>query len=163
MSESDRVELRWPGKRGSDPSPSGPRLALQLEQRVGGLAEARDLARNLLICADNLLAMDALQATHTGAIDLIYLDPPFATGHDFVRTSFTGGEGEPRGSVRAHAYHDRWPGGLAGFLRMLEPRLRAAHHLLAPHGSLYLHVDPTVGHYAKLVLDEIFGAACFQR
>ena len=134
-------------------------LELQVEQRIG----AGEPAGNLLICADNLRAMQALQATHTGAIDLIYLDPPFATGHDFVRTSFAGPDGEGRGELKAHAYHDRWPGGLAGFLRMLEPRLRLCHRLLAPQGSLYLHVDPTVGHYAKLVLDEVFGAACFQR
>jgi adenine-specific DNA-methyltransferase len=158
MSREERVELRWPGKREADEAaPAG--LELEVEQRVG----AGEPAGNLLICADNLRAMQALQATHAGAIDLIYLDPPFATGHDFVRTSFAGPDGEGRGELKAHAYHDRWPGGLAGFLRMLEPRLRLCHRLLAPQGSLYLHVDPTVGHYAKLVLDEVFGAACFQR
>ena len=76
------------------------------------MGDGFDPARDLLICADNLRAMQALQATHAGAIDLIYLDPPFATGHDFVRTSFTGPDGEARGELRAHAYHDRWPGGL---------------------------------------------------
>ncbi|MBK7828217.1 site-specific DNA-methyltransferase, partial [Nannocystis sp.] len=160
MSADDaRPELRWPGKRGG--LTPGPGLAPLLEQQVG----PPDAASNLLICADNLLAMDALLATHAGAIDLIYIDPPFATGHDFVRTSFTEGEaaGEPRGELQTHAYHDRWPGGVAGFLRMLEPRLRLAHRLLAADGSLYLHVDPTVGHYAKILLDEIFGPACFQR
>ncbi len=156
MSREDRVELRWPGKGEADVAlPAG--LELCVEQRIG------EPAGNLLICADNLRAMQALQATHAGAIDLIYLDPPFATGHDFVRTSFAGPDGEGRGELKAHAYHDRWPGGLAGFLRMLEPRLRLCHRLLAPQGSLYLHVDPTIGHYAKLVLDEVFGAACFQR
>ena len=162
MSREDRVELRWSGKRG-DESPSVPVLAWTIEQRIGGVGDGFDPARDLLICADNLRAMQALQATHAGAIDLIYLDPPFATGHDFVRTSFTGPDGEARGELRAHAYHDRWPGGLAGFLNMLEPRLRLCHRLLAPHGSLYLHVDPTVGHYAKVVLDEVFGPGCFQR
>ena len=152
-----RPELRWPGKHGA--LLPGPGLVLEIEQQIG--PARRD--PNLLICADNLLAMDALLATHAGTVDLIYLDPPFATGHDFVHTRFTEGGDEPRGESQTHAYHDRWPGGLAGFLRMLEPRLRLAHRLLAPHGSLYLHVDPTVGHYAKLVLDEIFGPACFQR
>ena len=162
VEHAGRVELRWPGKRGPGEH-VGAGLRLQLEQRIGGAGDDFDPRHNLLICADNLLAMDALLATHAGAVDLIYLDPPFATGHDFVRTSFTEGEGEARGELRTHAYHDRWPGGLAGFLRMLEPRLRLAHRLLAAHGSLYLHVDPTVGHYAKILLDEIFGAACFQR
>ncbi len=162
MSPGDtRPELRWPGKHGA--IVPGPGLVLEREQQIG--PAGRD--PNLLICADNLLAMDALLATHAGTVDLIYLDPPFATGHDFVHTRITeGGAGngdEPRGESQTLAYHDRWPGGLAGFLRMLEPRLRLAHRLLAPTGSLYLHVDPTVGHYAKLVLDEIFGPACFQR
>ncbi|MBK9753656.1 MAG: site-specific DNA-methyltransferase [Nannocystis sp.] len=159
MSADDaRPELRWPGKRGG--FTPGPGLTLELEQQVGPPAATT----NLLICADNLLAMDALLATHAGAVDLIYLDPPFATGHDFVHTrAREGDDGEPRGELQTHAYHDRWPGGVAGFLRMLEPRLRLAHRLLAADGSLYLHVDPTVGHYAKILLDEIFGPACFQR
>lgn len=152
-----RPELRWPGKHGA--LLPGPGLTLEREQQVG--PPGRD--PNLLICADNLLAMDALLATHAGAVDLIYLDPPFATGHDFVHTRVSEGGASKGDELQTHAYHDRWPGGLAGFLRMLEPRLRLAHRLLAPHGSLYLHVDPTVGHYAKLVLDEIFGPACFQR
>jgi hypothetical protein len=46
---------------------------------------------------------------------------------------------------------------------MLDPRLRLVHELLAPHGSLYVHVDPTVGHAVKLLLDEVFGPGCFQR
>jgi hypothetical protein len=46
---------------------------------------------------------------------------------------------------------------------MLDPRLRRIHRLLAPHGSLYVHVDPIVGHAVKLLLDEIFGPGCFQR
>ena len=157
MTGEARPELRWPGKHGA--LLPGPGLALELEQQVG----PRERDPNLLICADNLLAMDALLATHAGAVDLIYLDPPFATGHDFVHTRISEGGAAKGEELQTHAYHDRWPGGLAGFLRMLEPRLRLAHRLLAPHGSLYLHVDPTVGHYAKLVLDEIFGPACFQR
>lgn len=147
-------ELSWPGK-GAGPAPVQG-LTPAVDQRVGA-------GDNLLICADNLLAMDALLATHAGAVDLVYLDPPFATGHDFVRTSFVGVDGEERGELRAHAYADRWPGGTTGFLNMLEPRLRRVHALLKPQGSLYVHVDPTVGHYVKIVLDEIFGADCFQR
>lgn len=146
--------LHWPGK-GTGPPPT-PELTIAVEQQVGE-------ADNLLVCADNLLAMDALLATHAGKIDLVYLDPPFATGHDFVRTSFVGADGEDRGELRSHAYADRWPGGVTGLLTMLEPRLRRVHALLAPHGSLYVHVDPTAGHYIKVLLDEIFGEACFQR
>lgn len=150
----DRVVLQWAGKGAEPPALASP--TLEVEQRVGA-------ADNLLICADNLAAMDALLATHAGRIDLVYLDPPFATGHDFVRTSFVGPDGDERGELRSHAYADRWTGGIAGFLNMLEPRLRRVHRLLAPHGSLYVHADPTAGHYIKILLDEIFGEACFQR
>lgn len=150
----ERAVLQWPGK-GAGPSPVTS-LEWTVDQRVGG-------GDNLLLCADNLLAMDALMATHAGKIDLVYLDPPFATGQDFVRTSFVGPDGEAREELRAHAYADRWPGGIVGLLNMLEPRLRRVHRLLAPHGSFYVHVDPTAGHYIKILLDEIFGEACFQR
>ncbi len=157
MSRRPAVELVWPGKYGPDgarvevaprPAPVVP------EQRVGG-------GEDLLICGDNLAAMDALLATHAGRVDLVYIDPPFLTGHAFERTAKVGEDDGPE--LRAHAYHDRWPGGLAGFLAMLDPRLRRIHRLLAPHGSLYVHVDPIVGHAVKLLLDEVFGAECFQR
>lgn len=159
MSRRDAVELVWPGKYGADgaraelPTRAAP-LAVEVRAGAPG-AEGRDL----LICADNLLAMDALLATHAGKVDLVYIDPPFATGQAFERTAQVG-EGE---ALRAHAYCDRWTGGLAGFLRMLDPRLRRIYRLLAPRGSLYVHVDPTVGHAVKLLLDEVFGPECFQR
>lgn len=148
-----RPELQWSGK-GTGPAPA--EVSLSVDQRVGE-------GGNLLVCADNLLALDALLATHAGQVDLVYLDPPFATGHDFVRTSFVGPDGEDRGELRAHAYADRWPGGFSEYLTMLAPRLQRIHRLLAPRGSFYLHVDPTIGHYLKIVLDEIFGPDCFQR
>lgn len=153
------VELRWPGKYGPDglrvEAPER-RLPLAVSQQVGPGGPDQ----GLLICADNLLAMDALMPTHEGRVDLVYIDPPFATGHAFERATRVGAEGP---ELRTYAYCDRWPGGLAGFLQMLDPRLRRIHRLLAPHGSLYVHVDPTVGHAVKLLLDEVFGPECFQR
>ncbi|MGH7146200.1 MAG: DNA-methyltransferase, partial [Planctomycetota bacterium] len=64
---------------------------------------------------------------------------------------------------QAAAYSDLWPGGLPGYLAMLRPRLTAMHALLAPTGSFYIHLDCTVVHYVKVLLDEIFGAGSFQR
>ena len=155
----------WPGKYG----PDGARvevpartLGLQVEQVIGGCEAEPTRAPGLLIGGDNLLAMDALMATHAGAIDLVYIDPPFATGHEFERTTRVGADAEGP-ELRSRAYSDRWPGGVAGLLQMLDPRLRRIHRLLAPHGSLYVHVDPIVGHAVKLLLDEIFGPGCFQR
>ncbi|SFE09415.1 adenine-specific DNA-methyltransferase, partial [Nannocystis exedens] len=164
-SASGAVEVVWPGKYG----PDGARvevparaLGLQVEQVIGGGAAEPTRAPGLLVGGDNLLVMDALMATHAGAIDLVYIDPPFATGHEFERTTRVGADAEGP-ELRSRAYSDRWPGGVAGLLQMLDPRLRRIHRLLAPHGSLYVHVDPIVGHAVKLLLDEIFGPGCFQR
>ncbi|MDC0720645.1 site-specific DNA-methyltransferase [Nannocystis bainbridge] len=164
-SASGAVEVVWPGKYGPDgarvevPARS---LGLQVEQVIGGVEAEPTRAPGLLVGGDNLLAMDALMATHAGAIDLVYIDPPFATGHEFERTTRVGADAEGP-ELRSRAYSDRWPGGVAGLLQMLDPRLRRIHRLLAPHGSLYVHVDPIVGHAVKLLLDEIFGPGCFQR
>ncbi|WP_434418503.1 DNA methyltransferase [Nannocystis pusilla] len=164
-SANGAVEVVWPGKYG----PDGARvevpartLGLQVEQVIGGGEAEPTRAPGLLVGGDNLLVMDALMATHAGAIDLVYIDPPFATGHEFERTTRVGADAEGP-ELRSRAYSDRWPGGVAGLLQMLDPRLRRIHRLLARHGSLYVHVDPIVGHAVKLLLDEIFGPGCFQR
>jgi len=153
------VELRWPGKYDE----SGRRIPLP---RCGTNLVAQvafpgsDPAR--LIHGDNLAILDVLERELRGKVDLIYLDPPFATGGMFSLLTRVG-EGEGTRELEQHAYSDRFEGGLAGFLRMLDPRLRLLHSLLSDHGSLYVHVDPTVGHAVKLLLDEVFGPQCFQR
>lgn len=155
----DGVELLWPGKYGAAgeraPLPStGEVIAVDL--RLGGPPA---VGADRLILADNLAASDALLAAWRGSVDLIYIDPPFGTGQKFSRTiALAGGE-----ELRAPAFEDRWAGGLGGYLAMLDPRLRLCHALLAARGSLYVHVDPIVAHPVKLLLDEIFGAGCFQR
>jgi site-specific DNA-methyltransferase (adenine-specific)/adenine-specific DNA-methyltransferase len=68
----------------------------------------------------------------------------------------------PRGQPGLAAYTDREPGGLGGFIAMLAPRLELIRDLLAPTGSLYLHVDARTVHAAKLLCDEIFGATGFR-
>lgn len=155
----------WPGKYGPDGArvevPPRP-VALTVEQVIGGGEAEPTRAPGLLVAGDNLRVMDALMPTHAGTIDLVYIDPPFATGHEFERTTRVGADAEGP-ELRSRAYSDRWPGGVAGLLQMLDPRLRRIHRLLAPHGSLYVHVDPIVGHAVKLLLDEIFGPGCFQR
>ncbi len=96
----------------------------------------------LLQAGDNLPWMRSLP---DACIDLIYADPPFKTGK--VRT---------QGS-RGHAFDDRWPGGVRAYLAFLEPRLREMRRLLRPTGSLYLHLDWHAAHYAKVLLDDVFG------
>jgi DNA modification methylase len=163
VSRPSGPELVWPGKYADDgtlhdPDPVG--AVLEVDEQVGRGSEP-----DRLLHGDNLHALDALLQTHREQVDLIYIDPPFSTGGQFEVATRVG-RGEARKAapeIRAPAYSDRFDGGATGFLQMMAPRLRRMHALLAPHGSFYLHVDPTVGHMAKLLLDEVFGAGCFQR
>ncbi len=168
------LELLWPGKYDDEGRRRPvPRSGATLSRRALYGASSPDAApsdaapaqewHNRLVEGDNLLALDALTRAHAGQVDLVYIDPPFATGGRFdVVTPVGPREGSAR-QLRTPAYTDAWPGGPAGLLAMLDPRLRLVHELLAPHGSLYVHVDPTVGHAVKLQLDEVFGPGCFQR
>lgn len=113
--------------------------------------------KNLLIAGDNLAAAPALRGRFAGAIDLIYLDPPFATERDFSLRVSSAGES----TAATHAYGDRWGNDPARFLAFLEPRLALCHSLLNERGTLYVHLDYRRIHHARLLLDQIFGEACF--
>ena len=124
---------------------------------------------NRLIYGDNLLAMAALLAgdEHTpslrGKIDLFYIDPPFDSKADY-RTKITlpGGDVEQKPTViEQFAYSDTWADGTASYLAMIVPRLCLMRELLSERGSIYVHLDWHVGHYAKIVIDEIFGRENF--
>ena len=120
---------------------------------------------NRLIYGDNLLAMAALLAgdEHTpslrGKVDLIYIDPPFDSKADYrTKVTLPGVELEQRPTViEQFAYSDTWSDGTASYLAMIVPRLVLMRELLADTGSIYVHLDWHVGHYVKLVLDEVFG------
>src|SRR5690349_10681642 len=126
---------------------------------------------NRLIYGDNLLAMAALLAGDSdtpslrGKVDLIYIDPPFDSKADYrTKVVLPGVELEQRPTViEQFAYSDTWSDGTASYLAMLVPRLVLMRELLAGTGSIYVHVDPTVGHYVKIALDEIFGKQRFER
>ncbi|MDR2194992.1 MAG: site-specific DNA-methyltransferase, partial [Gallionellaceae bacterium] len=123
--------------------------------------------QNRLIYGDNLLAMAALLAgdettpSLRGKVDLIYIDPPFDSKADY-RTKITlpGMELEQKPTViEQFAYSDTWSDGTASYLAMMVPRLILMRELLADTGSIYVHLDWHVGHYVKLVMDELFGKA----
>ena len=124
---------------------------------------------NRLIYGDNLLAMAALLAgdEHTpslrGMVDLIYIDPPFDSKADYrTKVNLPGVELEQKPTViEQFAYSDTWSDGTASYLAMITPRLILMRELLADTGSIYVHLDWHVGHYVKLVLDEVFGKDCF--
>jgi site-specific DNA-methyltransferase (adenine-specific) len=134
----------------------------------GGDLAGRPIALDddLLIEADNAAVLPLLPA---GRFDLVYIDPPFNTGSTRHRQTLIT-RADPRGErtgfggrryrsrlLQSLAYDDD----LADYMGFLEPRLREARRLLAPHGTLYFHIDYREAHYCKLLLDELFGRRCF--
>jgi len=122
--------------------------------------------KNLLIWGDNKLVMSSLiKQGWAGRINLIYIDPPFFTGADFtVRTKLGDERIEKEPSIiEERAYKDTWSGGIASYLKYMYERLVLMRELLAENGSIYVHLDWHVGHYVKVMMDEIFGAEYFQR
>ena len=123
--------------------------------------------RNRLIYGDNLLTMQALLAgdeatglpSLRGKVDLIYIDPPFDSKADY-RTKITlpGMDIEQKPTViEQFAYSDTWQDGTVSYLKMLYPRLMLMRELLSDKGSIYVHIDWHVGHYVKIILDDILG------
>ncbi len=140
--------------------------------RFGTQASSSLDEMNRLIYGDNLLAMQALLAgdpatgltSLRGKVDLIYIDPPFDSKADY-RTKLTlpGGDiNQKPTTIEQFAYADTWKDGTVSYLRMLYPRLVLMRELLSDHGSIYVHIDWHVGHYVKVLMDEIFGKENFQ-
>lgn len=120
-----------------------------------------DCKKNALFWGDNLPVLKTLSEKSylRGKVDLIYIDPPFATNANF----YCGNERVSTISARktdALAYSDRKTG--EQFLEFLRERLIFARDLLSPQGSIYLHIDYKIGHYVKLIMDEIFGVENFR-
>lgn len=126
---------------------------------------------NRLIYGDNIFVMQALLngdektglPSMRGAIDLIYIDPPFDSKADY-RTQITlpDGDIEARPAVvDQFAYSDTWKNGTVSYLEMLYPRLMLMRDLLSDNGSIYVHIDQSIGHYVKILLDDVFGKGNF--
>ncbi len=116
--------------------------------------------KNMLIWGDNKLVMSSLiKQGWAGKINLIYIDPPFFTGADFtIRTKLGDERIEKEPSIiEERAYKDTWSGGIASYLKYMYERLVLMRELLAENGSIYVHLDWHVGHYVKVMMDEIFG------
>jgi DNA modification methylase len=135
--------------------------AATLERRsvVGAGEKTTDeLAPNLLIQGDNIGVMSALLPQWRGKIDLIYIDPPFLTGNAYAARIGRGEDSRrPSEWQTVDGYRDAWEDG-AAYLDMLYPRLKLMYALLAPTGTLYLHLDWHASAYGRVLLDEIFGS-----
>jgi DNA modification methylase len=129
-------------------------------------AQRIELDDDLVIAADNLAVLNRLPA---GAFDLVYIDPPFNTGRAQTRRSMsaTADDGAARVGFGGRRYRTEllrslsYDDAFADYLGFLEPRLARARELLAPHGTLYFHIDYREAHYCKLLLDELFGRDAF--
>jgi site-specific DNA-methyltransferase (adenine-specific) len=119
-----------------------------------------------IVLGDNL---DVLPGLLAASVDLIYIDPPFNTGRAQRRTRLRtqrdeagdrtgfGGRRYRSRALGASGFDDRFD----DYLGFLEPRLLEARRLLAPHGSVFVHLDPRESHYCKVLCDSIFGRERF--
>ena len=117
--------------------------------------------KNILIFGENIEGLNYLieHKNLSGKVDLIYIDPPFATGTNFVISEGRANtvSSSKNGSL---AYSDTLKG--VDFLQFLHERLILLKKLLSERGSIYLHIDYKIGHYVKILMDEIFGMENFR-
>ena len=122
--------------------------------------------RNKLIWGDNLLVMGSLLGMFAGKIDLVYIDPPFATGADFSVTTEVGESGvnttKEQSLIEEKAYRDTWGKGTDSFISMLYERLILIRDLLSDNASIYVHLDHRMNSYVRILMDEVFGKEKFK-
>jgi adenine-specific DNA-methyltransferase len=182
------VELTWDRKYDKSGAKSAPlQLALpfqtietlnessqQRQKSIDSFLTGRGQTewRNRIIWGDKKYVLPSLLPEFANSVDLIYIDPPFDTGADFSyrvevpdhqvdQTSFT----KLPNVIEQKAYRDTWgEGGLTHpdqYLHWFYETIVLLEKLLKPTGSIYVHLDWHVGHYAKVILDEVFGVDHF--
>ena len=126
--------------------------------------------KNKLVWGDNKLVLSSMadgpmrqEIENAGGLKLVYIDPPFDVGADFsISVEVGGGEVTKSPSIIEEvAYRDTWARGVDSYLSMMRERLVLIRDLLADDGLLWVHLDWRVGHYVKLLLDEVFGRENF--
>jgi len=150
------------------------------DARVATSRDTTELPPNRLIWTnDNLVALQTLlderdpatrEYRYRAKVDLIYIDPPFMVQGDFRADNTIdididedeGVQAKKEPSLVEHlAYRDTWRQGLDSFLSMLRRRLELLKDLLAPTGSIYVHLDWHAVHYVKVLMDDLFGYESF--
>ena len=182
------TELIWQGKYDKNGKKTAPvRIALPFQtietvneppqkrnETLAMFAQGRPTEwRNRLIWGDKKYALPSLLPEFAGKVNLIYIDPPFDTGADFSFTAkipdnpdtpedesaqFT----KKASIIEQKAYRDTWGKGLDSYLQWFYETALLLRELLSENGSIYVHLDWHIGHYAKAVLDEIFGYENFR-
>jgi len=164
----ERYHLNWPGKREALLTANAP-IAKTLRPCREESVDF-DTTKNLFIEGDNLEALKLLQETYLGKVKMIYIDPPYNTGNDFIysddfaqntaeflkRSNQKNEEGNRMvaNSEANGRFHSDW-------LSMIYPRLKVAKNLLCDDGALFVSIDDTEVAGLRQILDEIFGAENF--
>jgi DNA modification methylase len=158
----EEPRLQWPGRRWEPgrpaPSDAAVRSCVTVELSPEGAGPPCRLIRGDALDVAGALAAEGL----AGKADLVYVDPPFASQVAYVHEARIDGPADGR-VLRTAAYDDRWGGpmGIGAYLDMLAPRLEGAARLLAPAGSLWVHVDWRASYLVRLLLDEMLGRRAF--
>lgn len=117
--------------------------------------------RNRLVWGDNKLVIASLLKEFKGKVDLIYIDPPFDVGANFMMDVPIGPNNDTvqkdQSTLEMVAHRDTWGKGTDSYLHMMYERLSVMRELLAHTGAIYVHVGPNVSQLIKLVLDDVFG------
>lgn len=161
--ERERYRLDWPGKKEAMLAANAP-IAKTLRPCREESVDF-DTTQNLFIEGDNLDALKLLQESYLGKVKMIYIDPPYNTGNDFIyEDDFAENTGEylersnqkdERGRLVANTesngrFHSDW-------LSMMYPRLKLARNLLADDGVIFISIDDHEDCNVKKICDEIFG------
>lgn len=162
--ETEHYAFTWPGKKQARQLASKPPQGMLFPAKGEGINE--DKTNNILIEGDNLEVLKLLQKTYANRIKLIYIDPPYNTGKDFIyNDNFTqpldeylkltgqiNEEGEPLvANTKADGrFHTKW-------LNMMYPRLKMARNLLRDDGAILVSIGDEEAAGMKLLLNEIFG------
>jgi len=160
----ERYRLEWPGKREAIVTANLPTTKTLRPVREDSVDF--DNTENLYIEGDNLEVLKLLQESYLGKIKMIYIDPPYNTGKDFVyRDNFSKDAQEEliesgqkdeynqrlvTNPETAGRYHTNW-------LNMMYPRLKLARNLLSDKGVIFISIDSNENHNARRLCDEIFG------
>ncbi len=167
--DSEHFGLFWPGKTKARKLASTPSVKSLTPLNGEGLNE--ESTRNIFIEGENLEVLKLLQKSYAGRIKLIYIDPPYNTGNDFIyddnftetieefqkRTGLIDDEGRKltTNSKADGRFHSKW-------LSMMYPRLRLARNLLNEEGFIFISIDDNEAHNLRALMDEIFGEENFR-
>lgn len=156
--------LFWPGKREARRLTAMPSKGTLIPQPGEGVDEEN--THNLFIEGDNLEVLKLLQKSYAGRVKMIYIDPPYNTGGDFIysdnfteplesylkMTGQVDEEGQPltTNSRADGRFHSNW-------LNMIYPRLLLAKNLLSEEGVIFISIDDNEIHHLRSIMSEIFG------